>query len=410
MSKKTNKRIKKGGASFLEIIPPIKDNVNKYGPFISDDVDYAVRNKKDKELLDKYDKEVEDAKVKVIMAKEEDKRSKEEEELLLKDEKRKQELKNFRQRQREHRWRVISGIIFRFFEFSGKIINFFTNNISSFIKNFLEFIRKFGNVADGAVIKILLFILIIVALFFGISAFFGSKSPNENINNNIAEMGNTNKNFNSFLIKTESKSFFKDVSNYFTNLVPQEYQISFNKFRNATNKLVGNDIMSINGVPREIITEGRNDGIYHVKKPDDPTYTYTRIKPKDIELNLSDIKNIPDADFNKLPLKIQNEFQIDNKYKLETKRDDNSGLWYYDAEDIKDSGGITIKSKGQKTPIINTIKTNEFKLNNLKPYIFTNKDEKPSDKIDKLFTYEASKYLYPITFINKEINKNPLIK
>lgn len=410
MRKKTNKRVKKGGASFLEILSPIKDNVNRYGPFIADDVDYAVRNKKDKELLDKYEKEVDDAKVKVINAKEADKRSKEEDKLLIEDNKRKTELENLRQRKREYRWEVISGILFRFFEFAGKIINFFTNNISSFIKNFLEFIRKFANVADGAIIKILLFVIIIAALFFGISAFFGSKSPNENINNNIAEMGNTNKNFNSFLIKTESKSFFKDVSNYFTNLVPQEYQVSFNKFRNATNKLVGNDIMTINGVPREVITEGRNDGIYHVKKPDNPSYTYTTIKPKDINLDLSDIKNIPDADFNKLPLKIQDEYQIDSKYILTAEKDVSSGLWYYDADNIKDSGGITIKSRGQKTPIINTSNVNEFKLNNLKPYIFTNKDEKPSDKMDKLFTYVESKYQYPITYINKEINKNPLIK
>ncbi len=346
MRKKTNKRVKKGGASFLEILSPIKDNVNRYGPFIADDVDYAVRNKKDKELLDKYEKEVDDAKVKVISAKEADKRSKEEERILEEREKNNIERETLSQKKREHRWEVISGIIFRFFEFAGKIINFFTNNISSFIKNFLEFIRKFANVADGAIIKILLFVIIIVALFFGISAFFGSKSPNENINNNIAEMGNTNKNFNSFLIKTESKSFFKDVSNYFTNLVPQEYQVSFNKFRNATNKLVGNDIMTINGVPREVITEGRNDGIYHVKKPDDPSYTYTTIKLKDIKLDLSDIKNIPDADFNKLPLKIQDEYQIDSIYTLETQRDDKSGLWYYDADNIKDSGGITIKSRG----------------------------------------------------------------
>jgi flagellar basal body-associated protein FliL len=408
MRKKTNKRVKKGGASFLEILSPIKDNVNRYGPFIADDVDYAVRNKKDKELLDKYEKEVDDAKVKVISAKEADKRSKEEERILEEREKNNIERETLSQKKREHRWEVISGIIFRFFEFAGKIINFFTNNISSFIKNFLEFIRKFANVADGAIIKILLFVIIIVALFFGISAFFGSKSPNENINNNIAEMGNTNKNFNSFLIKTESKSFFKDVSNYFTNLVPQEYQVSFNKFRNATNKLVGNDIMTINGVPREVITEGRNDGIYHVKKPDDPSYTYTTIKLKDIKLDLSDIKNIPDADFNKLPLKIQDEYQIDSIYTLETQRDDKSGLWYYDADNIKDSGGITIKSRGQKTPIINTSNVNEFKLNNFKPYIFTNKDEKPSDKIDKLFTYVASTYQYPITYINKEINKKPI--
>ncbi len=408
MRKKTNKRVKKGGASFLEILSPIKDNVNRYGPFIADDVDYAVRNKKDKELLDKYEKEVDDAKVKVISAKEADKRSKEEERILEEREKNNIERETLNQRKREQYWRIISGIIFRFFEFAGKIINFFTNNISSFIKNFLEFIRKFANVADGAIIKILLFVIIIVALFFGISAFFGSKSPNENINNNIAEMGNTNKNFNSFLIKTESKSFFKDVSNYFTNLVPQEYQVSFNKFRNATNKLVGNDIMTINGVPREVITEGRNDGIYHVKKPDDPSYTYTTIKLKDIKLDLSDIKNIPDADFNKLPLKIQDEYQIDSIYTLETQRDDKSGLWYYDADNIKDSGGITIKSRGQKTPIINTSNVNEFKLNNFKPYIFTNKDEKPSDKIDKLFTYVASTYQYPITYINKEINKKPI--
>ena len=410
MRKKTNKRVKKGGSSFLEIIPPIKDNVNKYGPFIADDVDYAIRNKSENELLDKYKKEVEDAKLKVIQAKEENDRTKEEQKTLELQKKNNNETNTLIQRQREHYWNIISGIIFRFFEFTGKIIDSVINYGGSFIKNFSNIVAKFANIANGAVIKIILSILIIIAIFFGISSFFGSKSPVENINNNIAELGNTNKNFNSFVIKTESKSFFKDVSNYFTNLVPEEYQVSFNKFRNTTNKLVGNDIMTINGVPREVITEGRNDGIYHVKKPDDPIYTYTTIKPKDIKLNLSDIKNIPDADFNKLPLKIQDEYQIDSKYILTAEKDVSSGLWYYDADNITDSGGITIKSRGQKTPIINTSKPNEFKLNNLKPYIFTNKDEKPSDKMDKLFTYVNSKYQYPMTYINKEINKNPLIK
>lgn len=407
MSKKT-KRIKKGGKSILENLPLVKDNINRYGPFIADDVDYAIRNKSEKELLDKYEKEVDDARIKVIEAKEEDKRTKEEERILAEREKNNIERETLNQRKREQYWRIISGILFRIFEFIGKITNFFVYYGGSFIKNFLGFIAKFGNIADGAIIKIILFILIIVAIFFGISSFFGSKSPAENINNNIAELGNTNKNFNSFLIKTESKSFFKDVSNYFTNLVPEEYQVSFNKFRNTTNKLVGNDIMVINGVPREIITDGRNDGIYHVKKSNDPTYTYTTIKPKNIELDLSDIKNIPDADFNKLPLKIQNEYEIENKYKLEALKDESNGLWYYDAYNIKDNNNITLSSQSKKSPIINTSNVNEFRLNNLKPYIFTNKDEKPSDKINKLFTYDTGKYVYPITYINNEINKIPI--
>ncbi len=406
MRKKTNK----GGKSFLENLPYIKDNVNRYGPFIADDVDYAIRNKSDKELLDKYEKEVEDANIKIIQAKEKKDRSDKENELLNEKERNDIERKKLIQQKREHEWDVISGILFRFFEFSGRIINFFTNYGGSFIKNLLDFIAKFGNIADGAVIKILLCILIIVALFFGISAFFGSKSPNENINRNIGELGNTNKNFNSFLIKTESKSFFKDVGNYFTNLVPEEYQVSFNKFRNATNKLVGNDIMTIDGVPREVITEGRNDGIYHIKLPNDPTYTYTTIKPMNINLNISDIRNIPDADFNKLPLKIQNEYSIENNYILEAETEDRSGLWYYNADNIKDSGGTTLVSKNQKSPIINTSNINEFRLNNFKPYIFTNKDEKPSDKIDKLFTFENTKYVYPMKYIQNETNKYPLIK
>jgi hypothetical protein len=390
------KKTRKGGESFLEKrIPYIKD-FNKKGEYIADDIDYNIRQGKKEELIKKYDDYLYEAKRDVERAKGDKERNDRDEEIQNKKDNLKLERQKFLQTKFEF-FVVVLGNIFKFFgDNVGYFANFFTKNgfkLFDVAKSFGSGLFNLFNVGQGVIIKTIVLIGIIIALFFGINSFI-ELGNNRNPQNKINEITSTDKNYSSFLIKTSSPSFFGNLSNSFYNLVPQDYKIQFNFFKNKFNSIIGNDIYELNGTPRETINTGRNDGIYHIKKKDDNSNTYTTLKPKDINI---DIKfNNENSDYNKLPENIKNLFPINNKLILPV--ENRNGIWVYNPEKIRydgSSNAIIDTNSKYKNIFMNTSNINEFKFNKEKAEIYNDNDKRSSVILDKIFDIDQNKYKYP---------------
>lgn len=400
-----NKRIKKGGTSILEKTPIINNTIkkiNRYGDFIADDIDYNIRQGKKKELIKKYEEALDEANLNVERAKEQHERN--ENDRKLKD----QEFLNKLQ-QKIYKWEITKWIL----NTIGNILLVFTNIIGSsikfslrifiqlarFSKTILSGIGKIGDLGQGVILKTIVLIIIIILIFFGINGFFGGGSGN---NNKISKEGT----MNSFIIKTTSPSFFGNFGKSLQNLVPIEYRITFNNFRNNFNKIIGNDLIEKAGIPRKEINTGKNDEIYHIKYPDDPDRIYTTMKPNNININLKGINDYPDIDYQKLPNNIKKLYPLTSIMTLPIETKDNkkgAEYWYYNTENMYKN--LNEKDKILKTPIINTSNINEFIFNSEKAIIYDNKDNNDTSSLFmKMFKYNNNKYEYPIKeYINHVI-------
>jgi len=419
MTKKTRKIIKKGGKSLLENIPFIS-TINKYGPFIADDIDYNIRQGKKQELIKKYEDDLNDANEAVKRAKENDKKVKEEEKIKLEENK-----KNLSQRIHNFEiFKFIIQIITNFINFIFRIlvkfIDFFykfIGQIGSGSNNFFNSIIKLFNIGNGVIIKTIVLIIIILLIFFGVNGFFGGGGTSSN--NNILSK---ERNLNSFIISTKQPDlkiggFEFSFSNVLNNIIPDHLKFSFNNFRNSLNKSIGNDLLEKSGSPRIEETSGKNDGIYHIKFEQEPNKTYTILKPKPIEIDTQTIINsLPDSDFNKLPAKIKEKYLYQNiKYTLNASKDEDKNgkkKWLYDVNNIEillNGSNIELKKLPQyKNPFENTDISNEIKFNSVKAIIFDDTDNSSSVLLDKMFNYKEDKYEYPKNYVNDFENKYKL--
>lgn len=395
------KKTKRGGNMDFDI--------NKKGIYIADDIDYNIRQGKKDDLIKKYEGYLNEANENI-------KRAKEEKERRDKDEELENEKSRLSQIKTELK-RKANEFRFKQFQFFMKLIqNFivfiFTNivrfgNIGfNLLKEALKFLtnvgsgfRKILDLGEGVIIKTIVLILIIVAIFFGVSGFF---NPNGNEINNAVS---TNRNTSSFIQTSTSPSYFSFLSKNFDNLIPTQYKISFNSFRNNFNKIVGNDLLAKVGIEREEISNGRIDGIYHIKKENEDR-VYTTLKPKEIKINLMDIKNYPNMDYHKLPDKVKELYATDNSISIPVKVNDN-GLFYYATDNIYNSGDnedikTSLKSidPNYLSPVIYIQNKNEFKLNKKKAIIFDDKDEDVWTKYNNIFNFNKGKYEYPEKYIN----------
>jgi len=392
-----NKKTKRGGTSILEKIPIFK-NINKKGIYIADDIDYNIREGKKEDLIQKYRDNLNEAKKEVILAKENKERD--EHDIKLENEKEKNiiELKKHRTNQIQFFIICIANIfnfIIKLFLKIGKYALIFLYKIWNILKNLGTGFKNVAGIGQGVIIKTIVLILIIIALFFGINYFlYGDKG--------ITEIGNklvaTDKDYTDCLIKTTTPNFFDNISNSFYGFIPDKYKYQFNFFKNKLNSIVGNDIYELVGTEREKINTGRNDGIYHIKKNDDKNNTYTTLKPRDIEIPMSSIEQISNIDYNKLPTKIKELYPIDNKtYVIPVEKDDNN-RWKYDIEKIRykdDSDPIKNKDNSYVLPFINTSNINEYKLNKIRTNIYNDNDKSASTIYNKMFNYSGSNYKYP---------------
>jgi len=383
---------RKGGESLLENIIPIK-NANKKGIYIADDIEYNVRQGKKNELIKKYQDNLNEAKEEVKRERLRKNNELKEEEnqikkdvFLTKEKERTDKVKFF--------WITVIGNLFNFLFKILLLIIDLAKIVKNFIINIGSGIKNAGNIGDGVIIKTLLLILLLIGMFFGFNYLFYKK---ELKNGDINSLVSTDKAYSSFLFKTETPSFFGNLSRSLLDNLPQEYKINYNIFKNKLNSFVGNDIYEIIGKKRGIITDGINDGIYHIKKQGDSGNTYSTLKPNDITIELNDKLSIlkdENIDYNKLPDKIKEDYPIKSIIIPVILKND---MWYYNIDKEKYFDGTTdIKSTN---PLYNNLfkgteMANEFKFNKIKALIYNNKNVSKNN-IDNMFSYINSKYIYP---------------
>lgn len=392
------KKSKKGGASILENLG--LRETNRRGIYIADDIEYSVRQGKKDELIKKYEDNLNEAKEEVKRARYEKDRDLKDEKIQIDRDKATIEQRKLRNSQFQFFLKAIASIfvflinlILRIIEYLGKILK----NAWIILRNIGKGGKELFSVGGGVVLKTIILIGIIIAIFFGVNYFVNKKKPGDKVNDII----NDSKNYSSFLInntREKSNTLFSKFSNEFYKLIPDKYKFKFSFFETRINKFIGNDLYEILGEERKQITTGRNDGIFHIKKKkeDDNDHTYTTLKPTDIEIPITSINTINNNDYNKLPENIRDLYQnpSDSVLILPVILDNNA--WKYDADLIRyKDDSLTLKNKNLKTPFINTSKLNEFKFNKEKASIFNDNDNNTSKMLDKMFIYENNDYKYP---------------
>jgi len=386
------------------------DFINKNGIYIADDIDYNIRQGKKDDLIKKYEDYLTEANENVKRAKEEKERRDKDEELENEKSRLNQVATELKRKAKEYhlkQYELIVRIIQSFFEFLFKYGFEIVKIVYDLIKQGRGLITSIGSgclklldLGEGVIVKTIVLIVIIVLIFFGVSGFF---NPNSNELNNAIS---TNRSTSSFIRTSASPSYFSFLSKNFENLIPTQFRISFNSFRNNFNKIVGNDLLEKVGKERQEISNGRIDGIYHIKKENE-NRVYTTLKPKDIEINLGNIKNFSNMDYHKLPQKVQELYTTDNNISIPVQVKGNTGLYFYNTDYIYNTGDEDKKKlKGNDDnylpPVIQVENKNEFKLNKKKAIIFDDKDDKDVWKIyNKIFNINNSgNYIYPEKYIN----------
>lgn len=389
------KKTKRGGASVLEKVPFTNffKNANKKGIYIADDIDYNLRQGKKKDLIKKYEDYLNEAKEDVIIAKDEDNRKNEYERIQNERDKNTLEERKFRYEKIKYIINIIKNIfvyiISLFLNILGKFGTFldkFFKTGSKIITNIFSGLKNLFNIGGGVIIKTIFLIIFIIIIFFGINYILYKDKPSKQ-----NDLISTDKDYSSFLINTKTPNFFDNLSNIFYNLIPDNYKFQFNFFKNKFNSMIGNDIYEIFGRPRETIENGRNDGIYHIKKNNDNNNTYTTLKPKDIEISMSSITMNPNNDFNKLPEKIKDLYPIDKNLIIPIENHNNQ--WKYNINNIKNKDDqITLHRKFVYiNPFKETTTINEFKYNKIPAIVYNDKKDKT---IENMFKYQE-KYIYP---------------
>jgi len=387
------KKTKRGGASIFEKAPFINE-VNKKGIYIADDIDYNIRQGKKQDLIKKYEDNLNEAKENVKRAKDEKYRNIEDEKIQNQRDKASIEQRKLRNNQFQFILKSLASILKFFINLVYKLfilLEKIFGRLFSVSKSLGTGLKNIANVGNGVIIKTLFLILIIIAIFFGFNYFVNKEDPTTKINKLIS----TDKDYSSFLINTAKPDFFGKISNSFLNLIPDKYKCQFNFFKNKFNSIIGNDIYELTGNPREEITTGKNDGIYHIKKKDDQYFTYTTLKPSEIKIPLSSLSSVTNNDLNNLPEKIKDLYPINNNIiiPIELK---STNEWEYNINNIKYEGNTNLlKDTANYTlPFIKTNIINEFKFNKIKAKIFNNDDKSASSTLEKMFTYNANKYNY----------------
>lgn len=386
------------------------DFINKNGIYIADDVDYNIRQGKKDDLIKKYEDYLTEANENVKRAKEEKERRDKDEELENEKSRLNQIAIELKRKAKEYhlkQYELIVRIFQSFFDFLFKYGFEIVKIVYNLIKQGRELITSIGSgclklldLGEGVIVKTIVLIVIIVLIFFGVSGFF---NPNSNELNNAIS---TNRSTSSFIRTSASPSYFSFLSKNFENLIPTQFRISFNSFRNNFNKIVGNDLLEKVGKERQEISNGRIDGIYHIKKENE-NRVYTTLKPKDIEINLGNIKNFSNMDYHKLPQKVQELYTTDNNISIPVKVKGNTGLYFYNTDYIYNTGdkykkGLKGNDDNYLPPVIQVENKNEFKLNKKKAIIFNDKDNKDVWKqYNKIFNINNSgNYIYPEKYIN----------
>ena len=378
--------------------------LGKEGSFIPENIKYEVKMGHDNSLLDEYKirKENANKEYDIIF----DKYKQEQDEID----------KGFEKKNKSSLyWLKVETFIFNIiksiFSSANTLFNNFYKVITSLGKAFfvsfklgIDTVFKFANIGNGAIIKTIILILIILFCIGATIGFFSNP-------NNVSKFDFNNSTNMDFYFKTNTPSFMSTFSNTLIGFIPEQYQTNFTAFKNSFNKTLGNDLPanSRNKYIRENIgNKGRYDGIYHIKYNDENTI-YTTIKPGNIKWNL-DINNYKNTDFFKLPSNIQNIYNTSNYTSVNIPVKTENGIYVYKLDDSayfgdnpsKKINNLNFPYTDEKSPIYGNI----FKLNNVNNVnTFKNNDKKYGENINNSFNIDDNgNTIYPIEYIKKTLN------
>ena len=240
----------------------------------------------------------------------------------------------------------------------------FATTAGSFAKNTFSLAANGG---EGILFKVIIISIVIIIIVFLILGFTNSlPSADISNSNDITKSILTTDNENNFM-NIKSGSLLTRFSNSLYNLVPNEYKYKFNSLNNSlsyitTGKNQYDDFLQ----PRNEITSGRNDDIFHISYNNN---TECILKPKNIEINFNsdyynniDYNNINESlrDDIKYPDKITLPFKVNEKGKYE--------LDYSNQKYSNLNSDVTNKLDKNKFLFIskkNNIQLNSFANNNI---------------------------------------------
>lgn len=239
----------------------------------------------------------------------------------------------------------------------------FATTAGSFAKNTLSLAANGGEGILFKLIIICIFIVIIVFLILG----FTNSLPSADISNSndITKSILTTDNENNFM-NIKSGSLLTRFSNSLYNLVPNEYKYKFNSLNNSlsyitTGKNQYDDFLQ----PRNEITTGRNDDIFHISYKDK---TSCILKPKDIEIKFTSYNNI---DYNNINESLRDDINYPDTITLPfiaNQKTHKYELDYSNQRYLNFNNDVTSKLDKNKFLFIskkNTIQLNSFANNNI---------------------------------------------
>ena len=241
----------------------------------------------------------------------------------------------------------------------------FATTAGSFAKNTALLAANGGEGILFKLIIICIFIVIIVFLILG----FTNSLPSVDISNSndITKSILTTDNENNFM-NIKSGSLLRRFSNSLYNIVPNEYKYKFNSLNNSlsyitTGKNQYDDFLQ----PRNEITSGRNDDIFHISYRDK---TSCIIKPKDIEIKFNS-DNYNNIDYNNINESLRNDINYPDTITLPfiaNLKTHKYELDYFNQRYSNLNNDVTSKLDKNKFLFIskkNTIQLNSFANNNI---------------------------------------------
>ena len=240
-------------------------------------------------------------------------------------------------------------LIFNFVKTTGQWIG------STITESFNIFISTL-NLGNGAIIRFLLFLLMILLIFgsIGYSIYLGvNQTSGSRINDNVISNKIINNEDNYIKSPVVSSNPIIIFTNWISSLIPDNARYNYNSTVNSINYIItGKNQYDAKAEPRNTIETGRSDNIFNFNfnfnKETADTYstdkTYSLLKPKDItfEYNAS---LYPNSDYKKLGRFADTYFEHTKKQQPIQIITDSSGKYILDVngDDIlekKDNGYI----------------------------------------------------------------------
>lgn len=368
MKKKNLKN--RGGQSMVEDV--FHNYGVKQGPYITDDIKRNIELGKEKYLNKKYKNINTDAEKQYNIARGQ---YNEIEDYLDKENNR---LFKYRKLNSEKFFKTM-GVVGGIFKGLGNATASLGNGLYNTVTSLGKGLGNTANIGKGVIIKTIVLLILIGLLIGALVWFFKSNDPNKTF-----DYSSDNTSMFFFQSSGAKTSLFTDMFNKINNIIPDKYKINFNIFKNNVNKFFGNDF---SGTNRETISEGRYDGINHIKFNNEDKII-SMMKPNDIKWNVK-FDNYPNIDFNKLPEDVKKQIYDEN-------RDEGFTITANGKQIGNDSGSIFIyeMTDNKNSPFDNSkTKANfyELKDKNINP----NKYKYSDVPIDFEYNKEKGTFEYP---------------